>query len=197
MKHGDVPLRDQGFMANLRYALPFNNDNLLYSSSIGAHVASVVADTCLSDLIGRAALRAAISKDLIPQLKRSPDHQEEEQGAAPKGKQTLLLDRLHSALIINALKVISSFAARTIVYPLFTIRARLEGQGPFDGEPTTQIAFRGAIDCAGAIWEQEGLAGFYRGFASHSVSLVAQLAWMSVVYGISYGIIVYEQDEQP
>jgi len=62
-----------------------------------------------------------------------------------------------------AMGAVSGTVAATVCYPLDTIRRRMQMAGPM---------YAGQADAFCKIWQQEGLVGFYRGYAANALKVV-------------------------
>ena len=75
-----------------------------------------------------------------------------------------------------AIGAVSGTFAATVCYPLDTIRRRMQMQG---------IMYRGQLDAFSKIWQQEGMRGFYRGWAANTLKVVPQNSIRFVSYEIT------------
>jgi len=113
----------------------------------------------------------------------------------PGTHQDRLRARLNKAALLSAVTMGVSFVARTVLFPLFTVRARLEAQGGSDIAPVNALRFAGLRDCVRAVWAQEGLLGFYRGFGAHMWALVGNGLWISLIYALTEVYIRLDVDQ--
>jgi solute carrier family 25 protein 33/36 len=68
----------------------------------------------------------------------------------------------HAGVHIGA-AVVAGVTVNTVTNPIWVIKTRLQLQNAVTG-----VAYSGAMDCVRKVWQQEGLAGLYKGlFASY------------------------------
>lgn len=106
------------------------------------------------------------------------------------------MGEVHELLGQQLVKVMAVFATRTLLFPLFTIRARLESEW-IEGQPV----YQGLWHCFTSIIEDEGIRGLYRGMPSHLVSLGVHSLYMAIIYAIVRGCVQKDlwedQDTEP
>jgi hypothetical protein len=193
LMRGNVPLLEDGVWANLHYASPWAKTGL-YMSSLGAHVVAGTAEVCLTDVALRT-LRHAYRGFLTRQQAAS--------GATRRRGEPLpgthvdrLRAKLNYATAVSALQVVASFAVHTLLFPLLTVRMRLEAQGGVDDEPVTALRHLGLVECVRSIWANEGGAGFYRGFGAHVLTFAGNALWIGIIYGLTEAYINLDVDEE-
>lgn len=81
--------------------------------------------------------------------------------------------RPQSAVGNLTLGAISGTFAATACYPLDTIRRRMQMKGKM---------YHNQLDAFATIWRQEGLRGFYRGWAANTIKVVPQNSIRFVAY---------------
>eukprot|EP00877_Chromochloris_zofingiensis_P005196 jgi/Chrzof1/14678/Cz09g11230.t1 len=82
-------------------------------------------------------------------------------------------ERPQSAVGNLTLGAISGTFAATACYPLDTIRRRMQMKGKM---------YHNQLDAFATIWRQEGLRGFYRGWAANTIKVVPQNSIRFVAY---------------
>lgn len=72
--------------------------------------------------------------------------------------------------------LVSSFFVRGATYPLITLRTRLQVQKQKD-------VYSGAFDACKKIFKGEGVAGFYKGFLLHNLTILSGLGYITIYEG--------------
>jgi len=206
---GDVPLPEAGFWKNVQYAGPWNPAGT-YWSSLGAHVVSCVAEVSLKDLALRTVHYA--HTDFFKQQKRlmatrsapqtAPSYRQEDEDSeqqqavsASNDNSQRLRAKLNYTTAMAMLRLSVSFLVETLLYPILTVRARLEANA------SLELAHVSILGCARSILEQEGHAGLYRGFRAHVLGFLGHVLWIGMIYGLTEvyiraGIDEEEEDEE-
>ncbi|KAL6061668.1 hypothetical protein QOT17_012700 [Balamuthia mandrillaris] len=178
--------------ANLDFAY------IRYRNSVGVHA----ADNLLSFLLNEGVLWLC-RRFILPLI--APRRQEAEQQNQPLTpfplKAELRKAEQVRQLNINArnilLRTCSLFITRALLFPLSSIRTRLELYGCSNtilqvaattGPNASGEAAGGFYECTRSMW-LEGPSSFYRGFSSLLVSGAVQIAFMGIVYSAIRGLI--------
>jgi len=144
-----------------------------YKKSLGAHMLSTILNTLLSETLFAWGLK------LFNLSETEKNH----------------MDRgwLQRSSYRNIIRVVVAFLSNSILFPLTTVRTRLGAQGCCAGLP---MRYTGLLDCVEKIYREEGLTAFYTGFWAHSLYVVAQVLWISLIYALGVGMIEYELYEE-
>lgn len=85
------------------------------------------------------------------------------------------------------------FSASLLLYPLTTLRLRMEAQGA-DPEELPLISSN-SIDVLSHLIEHEGLPGFFRGYLAHLLSAVPTITTIGIYYAVISILIEYLMEE--
>jgi len=77
------------------------------------------------------------------------------------------------------------FTSGIVTCPLDVIKTKLQAQGGFRVNKTTNAAYRGLIGTGRTIWREEGLRGLYRGLGPIILGYLPTWAVWFTVYGKS------------
>jgi len=159
----------------------------LFTKSVILHIGTGVLDLWICNIFGHCASR------LLCRSSKSTSTTKDEcschfgDTTKKRSKMQRQVRELHSVFLVNVGRILSSFATRLVLFPLYTMRARLESQlfyGP--------VPYHGPLDCFWTIWKQEGITGFYRGCSYYILSLGMQGVYMGLIYALARGAIANE-----
>jgi hypothetical protein len=193
LMRGDVPLLEAGFWHNTHYASPWHRSGL-YVSSLGAHMVQGLAEVCLTD-IGQRSLRHAYA-DFFHRQQRASGVMCRRNEPLPGTHTDRLRAKLNYVAAVSAVQGLVSFAVNTLLFPLLTVRARLEAQGGADDDPVAALRHLGLVECVRSIWSSEGAAGFYRGFGAHAIAFAGNALWIGIIYGLTELYISLDVDQE-
>ncbi|KAL3902691.1 MAG: hypothetical protein SGILL_010735 [Bacillariaceae sp.] len=74
---------------------------------------------------------------------------------------------------------ISGATSKMLVYPMDTIKKRLQYQSVFGSSSTAESSYKGMVDCFTTMWRNEGVSSLYRG-------LVPSVLKTSIGSGLSF-----------
>ena len=94
------------------------------------------------------------------------------------------MNELRELFVQNIVRTVAGFATRTVIFPLLTIRARLESEWAH-----RDIAHEGFLDCLVSIVQEEGISGLYRGLPSHLVSFGIHSLYIALLFAMARGFI--------
>eukprot|EP01087_Luapelamoeba_hula_P001050 TRINITY_DN1079_c1_g1_i1.p1 TRINITY_DN1079_c1_g1~~TRINITY_DN1079_c1_g1_i1.p1 ORF type:complete len:399 (-),score=39.42 TRINITY_DN1079_c1_g1_i1:27-1223(-) len=220
---GHLPL--EGFWANLKHTWEGGNQSL-YARTIFGHFLTSVPDLWVYGIVLRGCL--SVSDRLIEYYKVNDDierykpipmkasapvypyyHQQPQQqhttttATLPQPAAEVRAYRwaqVKRVFLETASRITAQFATRTLLFPLFTIRARLEAQYcSYADHAVAAIAtkavlpeFRGLAHCAQHLYQTEGVRGFYRGIATHLTGFAAQGVYMAIITALAYGCVQHD-----
>lgn len=81
------------------------------------------------------------------------------------------------------------FTSGIVTCPLDVIKTKLQAQGGFRANKTTDAVYRGLIGTGRVIWREEGLKGLYRGLGPITLGYIPTWAVWFTVYGRSKELI--------
>eukprot|EP01083_Nonionella_stella_P098105 275785_1 len=99
-----------------------------------------------------------------------------------------VLERLQDSLGYLSMGAVSKILASTATYPVQLIKSRLQQRSQtaeLSSSGEVRIVnrhYRGVVDCAGKIWKNEGLLGFFKGNAANALRVAPSSAITFVVY---------------
>lgn len=103
-----------------------------------------------------------------------------------------VLERFQDSLGYLSMGAVSKILASTATYPVQLIKSRLQQRSQtveLSSSGDVQIVnrhYRGVVDCAGKIWKNEGLLGFFKGSVANALRVAPSSAITFVVYeGVS------------
>lgn len=110
-------------------------------------------------------------------------------------KNMSLTDRWNRLVIMNLVQTISEWLSSGLLFPLGTVRYRLEAQGTQKRNPLIRREYyRSFWQAILTMCDQEGWQGFFSGFQGHLMSIIPQMTFTLGVYAIGHSLIFFAKD---